>query len=134
MSKLKIICNSIGGISFSFIAYLLGGIDKPIIILLTAIGIDYITGICKGIYRKDLNSIMGLKGIIKKVGYLMIVMLATLMDKIIGQDMAIRTLVIYFFVANEGISIIENWGLMGLPLPKKLSQILEQLKNEEQIK
>ena len=60
----------------------------------------------------------------------MIVALAVKLDQIAGQTGAIRTLVIYFFVANEGISILENWGNMGLPLPKKLMGTLEQLKKE----
>ena len=66
----------------------------------------------------------------KKVGYLIVVTLAVLLDKITGNTGAIRTIVIYFFVANEGISILENWGGMNLPLPKKIFEILEQLRNE----
>lgn len=114
----------------SSISYLLGGIDNLLIMLLIIMAIDYITGICKAIISKKINSIVGVKGIVKKFGYLLIVVLAVLIDKIIGDTSAIRVLVIYFFIANEGISILENWALMGLPLPNKLKQIFEQLKNE----
>lgn len=114
----------------SSISYILGGIDNLLIMLLIIMAIDYITGICKAIISKKINSIVGVKGIVKKFGYLLIVVLAVLIDKIIGDTSAIRVLVIYFFIANEGISILENWALMGLPLPNKLKQIFEQLKNE----
>ena len=93
-------------------------------------GIDYITGVIKAIKKKKLNSKTGLWGIAKKFGYLLIVMLSVVMDKIVGDTGAIRTMVIYFFVANDGISILENWGEMGLPLPQKIFNVLEQLKND----
>lgn len=98
--------------------------------LLIIMAIDYITGICKAIINKKLNSILGIRGIIKKFGYLLIVALSVLIDKILGDADAIRMLIIYFFIANEGISILENWSEMGLPLPKKLKQFFEQLKNK----
>lgn len=98
--------------------------------LLVFILLDYITGVCEAITNKKLNSIIGAKGIIKKIGYLLIVALSVQLDTITGETGAIRTLVIYFFVANEGISILENWGSMGLPLPKKIIETLEQLKDK----
>lgn len=132
MNIAKIDINTIGGILLTCISFLLGGFDTALITLLIAMVIDYITGVCKGCYNKKLNSEIGVKGIIKKVGYLLIVMLSVLVDKIMGDSGAIRSLVIYFFVANEGISILENWGSMGLPLPKKLIDTLEQLKGENE--
>lgn len=134
MTKLQFIINSTGSILLSGVNYFLGGFDSSIKALLIVILIDYITGICKAIINKNVSSIIGLKGIIKKVGYLLIVGLAGILDKIMGNTMAIRNLVIYFFVANEGISIVENWGGMGLPLPKKLIAVLQDLKNKEEIK
>ena len=62
---------------------------------------------------------------------LIIVAVAVLLDEVVGNTGAIRNLVIYFFVANEGISILENWGAMGLPLPKKVFEVLEQIKTEK---
>lgn len=111
------------------IAYFLGGWDTALQTLILVMSLDYITGVCKAIKKKKLNSKTGIWGIIKKLGYLIIVMLSVVMDKIAGDTGAIRTMVIYFFVANDGISILENWGDMGLPLPQKIFDVLEQLKN-----
>lgn len=127
---MKFIVNSILSTIITGLVYLFGGWDVALQCLLIVILIDYITGVCRAIYNKKLNSKIGAKGIIKKVGYLLIVVLAVLIDRITGETGAIRTLVIYFFVANEGISIIENWGSMGLPLPQKLKDVLEQLRNK----
>ena len=112
------------------LVYFLGGWDIALQILITVIILDYITGVCKAIYNKKMNSKVGAKGIIKKLGYLIVVAVSVELDRITGNTGAIRTLVIYFFVANEGISILENWGGMGLPLPQKLTDTLEQLKND----
>lgn len=112
----------------SIFAYLGGGFDTLITTLIIFIVLDYITGVCKGIYRKELNSKKGLKGIIKKIGYLFIIILASLFDKITNNtDGTIRTITIYFFISNEAISILENWALMDLPLPKKLLNVFKNL-------
>lgn len=117
----------------SFYTYLLGGFDSLFISLLIVISIDYITGVLKAIYQKNLNSSVGIKGILKKIGYILIVILATVVDRIINENsMAIRTLVIYFIISNEGISILENWGAIGLPLPQKLKQVLEKLRDKSE--
>ena len=123
------ISSSFGALA-TMLVYFLGGWDIAIQTLLIAIVLDYATGVCKAIYNKKLNSTVGVKGIIKKIGYLIAVAVAVIVDRITGNTGAIRTLVIYFFVANEGISILENWGGMGLPLPTKLTDTLEQLKND----
>lgn len=125
---MKNLINFITSTLVTTIVYFLGGWDIAIQSLLVFILIDYVTGICKAVYNKKLNSSVGAKGIIKKVGYLLIVAIAVILDHIAGNTGAIRTIVIYFFVANEGLSILENWGGMGLPLPKKLTETLEQLK------
>lgn len=121
--------NAISVVLTTFI-YLVGGIDVAMKSLLIVIVIDYITGVMSAIYNKKLNSTIGLKGILKKFSYLIIVSLSVILDKIVGDTGAIRTLVIYFFVANDGISIVENIGKMGVPLPKKLTEVLEQLRNK----
>lgn len=110
--------------------YLLGGIDLALKSLLIVIVIDYITGILSAIYENKLNSAIGLKGLLKKVGYLCVVALSVIIDNLTGQDGIIRNLVIYYFVANEGISILENLGKLNVKLPKKLVESLEQLKSE----
>lgn len=110
------------------VIYLLGGIDIALKSLLLIMIFDYITGVLSAIYNKELNSKIGFKGIIKKIGYLFLIALSVLIDNILGQDGTIRTLVIYFFVANDGISILENMGEMNIPLPQKLNDVLEQLR------
>lgn len=127
---MKAVFNFFTGTILTSIVYLLGGWDIALQTLLAVIVIDYISGICRAIYKKELNSKVGIKGIIKKFGYLLIVALAVELDHIMGDTGTIRTLVIYFFVANEGISILENWGNMGLPLPQKIFDVLEQLKKD----
>lgn len=108
----------------------LGDWDVALQLLLTVILLDYMTGICKAIYSKKLDSSVGVKGIVKKVGYLIVVAMSQGLDQINGNMGAIRTLIIYFFVANESLSILENWGYMGLPLPKKIFNVFKQLKSE----
>ena len=122
--------NIILGTFFSGIAYFLGGWDSALQTLLLVMALDYITGVCKAIKQKKLNSKTGFLGIIKKFGYLVIVALSVVIDHLAGDTGAVRTLVIYFFVANDGLSILENWGAMGLPLPEKLFELLEQLKDK----
>lgn len=127
---MKTIINYISSTILTTIVYYLGGLDMALKTLLILMVLDYITGICKSIVNKKVNSIIGLKGIIKKIGYLILVALSFLLDGVVGDTGAIRNLVVYFFVANEGISILENWGAMGLPLPSKILEVLEQLKKE----
>lgn len=133
MNKIIGISVTFCGLIINYVSYFFGGIDNLLITLLIIMFIDYLTGICKAVINKKVNSIVGVRGIVKKFGYLLIVALAVLIDKIIGDTSAIRILVIYFFIANEGISILENWALMGLPLPNKLKQIFEQLKEENDV-
>lgn len=127
---MKEFINITSGTIATMLLYFLGGWDIALQVLLIVVVLDYITGIAKAIYNKKMNSTVGLKGIIKKVGYFIIVAVAVILDRITGNTGAIRTIIIYFFVANEGISILENWGGMGLPLPQKLIDTLEQLKND----
>lgn len=110
------------------LVYLLGGFDVAIQCLLIAIVLDYITGMIKAFVTKNLSSSIGFKGIAKKVGILILVMLSVLVDRVTGESGAIRTLIIYYFVANEGLSIIENLGEAGLPIPKPIKDALLALK------
>lgn len=121
---------SILGMLLTYIVYLLGGIDIAMQCLLIAIVLDYISGMIKAFNLKQLSSKVGFKGIIKKVGLLLIVMLGVLVDRVTGDTGAIRTLVIYYFVANEGLSIIENLSLAGVPIPKGLKKALKALKEK----
>ena len=110
--------------------YLLGGWDVALICLCIAIAIDYISGVMKAYVNRELSSKIGLKGLIKKVGVLLVVMLAVIVDRVTGETGMIRNLVIYYFVANEGLSIIENLGQAGVPIPSTIKKALNALKKE----
>lgn len=125
---MKYFINNVTSILLTTIIYLLGGMDIALKSLIIIMMIDYITGIASAIYNKKLSSKIGFKGIIKKFSYLCIVALSVVIDNLIGQNGVIRTLVIYFFVANDGLSIIENMAEMDIKLPKKLIDSLEQIK------
>jgi len=92
--------------------------------------LDYITGVMQAIVNKKINSEVGVKGIIKKIGYLVMVAVSVVLDRIVGDTGAIRDIVIFFFVANEGISLVENWVAIGLPMPKVIIDTLEQIKTK----
>lgn len=110
--------------------YLMGGLDIALIAFLIAIVLDYLTGIAKAFYLGKVSSKQGLKGLIKKFEYLVVVALCVVVDKLLGDTGMIRTMILYYFVANEGISILENCAKMNVPIPKWLIDKLEQLKDE----
>lgn len=110
--------------------YLFGGVDVALMCLIIAIILDYISGIIKAFNTKQLSSKIGFKGILKKLGILVLVMLAVLVDRVGGNTGAIRTLVIYYFVANEGLSILENLGEAGIPIPNAIKKALKVLKDQ----
>lgn len=128
---MKYFINEVSSIILTFTVYYLGGFDVALKSLLVIIVIDYITGVLSAIYNKELSSKIGFRGILKKFSYIFIVALSVVLDKILGNTGTVRNLVIYFFVANDGISILENVSEMNIPLPKKLLEILEQLKDKE---
>ena len=127
---MKEIFNSVIASIFTTFVFLVGGIDIALISLLIVMVLDYITGILSAFYNKELSSKVGFKGILKKVFYLVIIALSVRIDRLLGQDNLIRTFVIYYFVANDGLSILENAGELGIKLPKKLYEALDQLKDK----
>ena len=127
---MKYLINNIVSVIMTTFVYLVGGIDIAIQSLLIVIVIDYLTGIASAIYNKELSSKIGFKGIIKKSCYLLVVALSVVIDNLLGQSGLIRNLVIYFFVANDGLSIIENMAEMNIKLPQKLIDSLEQIKKK----
>lgn len=127
---MKEIIDSIIAVTATTFIYLIGGLDIALVCLLIAIVLDYISGIIKAYVTKELSSKIGLKGILKKVGILLIVMLSVLVDRVTGETGAVRTLVIYYFVANEGLSILENLGQAGVPIPESIKKALKVLKKE----
>lgn len=123
------ICVILGTITTALV-YLLGGFDIALQCLLIAIALDYISGIIKAFTTKTLSSRIGFSGIVKKLGILLLVMVGVLIDRVSGDTGAIRTLVIYYFVANEGLSIVENLGQAGLPIPSSLKSALKVIRKE----
>ena len=106
--------------------------DGLLLALIAFMTLDYITGVIAGIIEKKLSSSTGFDGLLKKGLILIIVSIGHILDtQIFGGDTSVcRSAVIGFYIANEGLSVIENATRIGMPLPKKLRQILEQLKNE----
>ena len=127
---MKYFFNNFVSLALTYLIYLLGGFDVSLKSLVIVMIIDYITGVLAAFYTKKLSSKIGFKGIIKKFSYFLVVALSVVIDNLIGKTGIIRTLVIYFFVANDGLSIIENMSRMGVKLPKKLIESLDQMKNK----
>jgi len=128
LNTIKILAGTTG----MFVSELMGGWDMFLKALLLMIIIDYATGVLKAIYLKELSSEIGYKGIIKKVVMLLVVVIACQIDALVGTDNALRTGTIFFWIANEGISILENAAKMGVPVPKQVKDALLKLKNEQE--
>ncbi|ABR50098.1 toxin secretion/phage lysis holin [Alkaliphilus metalliredigens QYMF] len=117
---------SLGG----WLGWFLGGYDGFLYALIAFVVIDYLLGVMCAIIEKHLSSDVGARGIFKKVVIFSLVGIAHIIDQnIIGDGGVIRTAVIFFYLSNEGISIIENATRLGLPIPEKLRDVLEQLKD-----
>ena len=112
------------------IAYLLGGWDALAKSLLILMCIDYLSGVLKALYSKNLSSQIGLKGIIRKVFILLIVCCSAVAERVLGVQMA-REMIVCFFIANEMLSIIENGVEIGAPVPEWLKQALLQIRNKK---
>lgn len=129
INNLQLIFTAIGG----YLGYFLGGLDGFIYALVTFVVIDYLTGIMAAIVERKLSSEIGFRGIFKKVLIFLLVTVGNIIDKnLVGTGGAVRTAVIFFYISNEGISIIENSIRIGLPVPEKLKNVLEQLQHKEE--
>ena len=125
------LCLVFAAIGTTIVAFL-GGWDMLLYALLVCIIIDYISGIYCAIIEKKLSSAVGFQGIAKKVFILVLVGMAHMLGQALGLEF-IRNMVICFYLANEGISILENAGKTGIPVPQKLKDILIQLKKDNDI-
>ena len=113
-----------------WLGYFLGGCDGLLYALLAFVAIDYLTGVMCAVVDKKLSSAVGFKGIFKKVLIFLLVGIANLIDvQVIGTGSVLRTAVIFFYISNEGVSLLENAGYLGLPIPTKMKDVLEQLHN-----
>lgn len=109
--------------------HLWGGADEILILLSTLMSLDYVLGIMCAFRMQKLSSVVGFRGIMKKVTVLIVVAVAVSVDKAVGATGAIRAMVILFYVGMEGISILENAVIMGVPVPEKLEESLIQLQD-----
>lgn len=115
---------AIGG----WLGWFMGGCDGLLFALIAFVAADYITGVMCAIIDKKLSSEVGFKGIFKKVLIFILVGVANILDvQVIGSGCVLRTAVIFFYISNEGVSLLENAGHLGLPIPAKLKDVLEQL-------
>ena len=121
---IQVIFAAIGG----WLGYFLGGCDGLLYALLAFVALDYITGLMCAIVDKKLSSEIGFRGIFKKVTIFIMVGIGHIIDlQVLGSVGVLRTAVIFFYLSNEGVSLVENAAYLGLPIPAKLKAVLEQL-------
>ena len=123
-----------GALFAGALSYLYGDLNGLLIALFVAIILDYVTGLIKAGIKKELSSEIGFKGILKKVLILLIVGLSHVVDRCVGSGETWRNIAIVFYIANEGLSILENCVECGLPVPKKLAEILKTMEKEDEDK
>lgn len=123
-NTIQFVFAGIGG----WLGYFLGGCDGLFYALLAFVAVDYITGVMCAIADKSLSSEVGFKGICRKMLIFILVGIANILDvQVIGIGSVLRTAIIFFYISNEGVSLLENAGHLGLPIPEKLKLVLEQL-------
>ena len=123
-NTIQLIFAGIGG----WLGYFLGGCDGLLYALIVCVVIDYITGVMCAINNHTLSSEVGLKGICRKVLIFLLVGIANILDiHVIGSGSVLRTAAIFFYISNEGVSLLENAAHLGLPVPEKIKVVLEQL-------
>lgn len=123
-NTIQLVFAAVGG----WLGWFLGGCDGLLYALLAFAAVDYITGIMGAVVDKKLSSAVGFKGIFKKVLIFTLVGIANIVDvQVLETPGVLRTAVIFFYLSNEGISFLENAGHLGLPIPEKLKDVLEQL-------
>ncbi len=112
----------------TFFLSILTGYDTLFKALLIFIVLDYLSGIMRAIYTKKLSSKIGAKGIIKKIGYIVLIVVVEILDILLKDNGYLRNIIIYMFIANEGISILENWSAMGIKVPDIIKDKFSNLK------
>ena len=123
-NTIQLVFSALGG----WLGYFLGGCDGLLYALIAFVVIDYITGVMCAIINRELSSAVGFKGIFRKVLIFLLVGIANIIDvQVIGTGAVLRTAVIFFYISNEGVSLLENAGHLGLPIPEKIKTVLEQL-------
>ncbi len=130
-TAIQVMFTAVGG----WLGWFLGGCDGLIFALLAFVVIDYVTGVMCAVVDKKLSSAVGFKGIFKKILIFALVGIGHILDLyIIKSGSVMRTAVIFFYMANEGLSLVENAAHLGLPIPTKLKDVLEQLHDRAETK
>lgn len=128
ISYLKGVVVSVG----TGLTWFLGTWDIALQVLVCFMVLDYITGVLRAYVNKEVSSAIGLKGIARKTVIFIVLIVAVLLDRLLNTgNWVFRTLICYFYIANEGISLLENCAGLGLPIPEKLKEALAQLKEGE---
>jgi len=132
MKQFWSICQLAFTVTGGWLGYFLGGCDGLLFTLLVFVTADYLTGIMCAIVDKKLSSEVGFRGIMRKVIIFLLVGIAQMVDiNVIRSGSVLRTAVIFFYLSNEGVSVLENAAHLGLPVPEKLKEVLEQLHDRE---
>lgn len=125
--------NALVAVVATFFTYVFGSWDLALQVLIVFMILDYGTGVLYAFLNNQLNSEVGFKGLVKKMMILVVLIIGVMVDRILGTgDWVFRTLVAYFYIANEGISLLENVANIGIPIPNKLRNALEQLNKDEE--
>ncbi len=128
LNYIKVIVMALG----TGITWLLGTWDTALIVLILFMVLDYSTGLLRAWINKEVSSDVGLRGIARKAVIFVVLIVAVMLDRLLNTGTWVfRTLVCYFYIANEGISLLENCAGLGLPIPEKIKDALAQLKDGE---
>ena len=128
-NTIQLVFTGIGG----WLGYFLGGWDGLLYALIAFVAIDYVTGVMCAISNHTLSSEVGFKGICRKVLIFLLVGIGSILDAhVIGSGSVLRTAVIFFYISNEGVSLLENGAHLGLPVPAKMKAVLEQLHDKSE--
>ncbi len=123
-NMIQMVFAAVGG----WLGYYLGGCDGLLLALVAFAAADYLTGVMCAVSDRKLSSNVGFKGICRKVLIFLLVGIANILDvRVIGTGSVLRTAVIFFYISNEGVSLLENAAHLGLPVPEKIKAVLEQL-------
>ena len=128
VETMQYVISGIGG----FVGWFLGGVDRFLYALLVFVVVDYLTGLMAAYIQKKISSEVGFRGICRKVAIFCLVGIAHILDaQVIKTGSVLRTAIVFFYLSNEGISILENITVIGLPVPQKLRDVLEQIREKD---
>ena len=133
MKEFWAMCQFVFTVTGGWLGYFLGGCDGLLFTLFIFVIADYITGVMSAVADKKLSSEVGFRGIMRKVMIFLLVGIAQMVDiNVIRNGSVLRTAVIFFYLSNEGVSVLENAAHLGLPVPEKLKDVLEQLHDRDE--